>query len=306
MTDDINSTGNNPETQDASESVQAQASAPEAFSEPKESLASDLDDAAADSEHADGDWTVPAVETIHTAPPKKKGLTVATAVLAVAIVAVLAVLIFRITGKLGGGTAEPETTAGGTQSAEGGDTREYTIDDYEITGKGNTSSGATNAQGQAQAQEDKTETHVAVAGGTIVVSNVQYIGDSGETTIIYNNVPLPGEATGVNRISDEPTNRFIQIVADKYSVDPDLLVAIYPENYDGSESDDNFVLQFNGTRDSNGKVVRSPDTLEIVYKVDSEKNVVVNKKVGVAGQLVFSMVTELIMPQHPDYFTGVG
>lgn len=114
---------------------------------------------------------------------------------------------------------------------------------------------------------------------------------------------------GDNKLSDHYENEFIKLVSTGYNVDSDLLVAIYSEPDTGN----NFVLQFNGTRDSGGNIVKSPDTLEKVYQIDIDRNVKVatgtqSGNVGVSyaeGIFCFNMVKTLVMEQYPDYFTGL-
>lgn len=114
---------------------------------------------------------------------------------------------------------------------------------------------------------------------------------------------------GDNILSDHYENEFIKLVSANYNVDSDLLVAIYSEPDTGN----NFVLQFNGTRDSDGNIVKSPDTLEKVYQIDIDRNVKIatgtqTGNVGVSyaeGIFCFNMVKSLVMEQYPDYFTGL-
>lgn len=114
---------------------------------------------------------------------------------------------------------------------------------------------------------------------------------------------------GDNILSDHYENEFIKLISTNYNVDSDLLVAIYSEPDTGN----NFVLQFNGTRDSGGNIVKSPDTLEKVYQIDIDRNVKVatgtqSGNVGVSyaeGIFCFNMVKTLVMEQYPDYFTGL-
>ncbi len=114
---------------------------------------------------------------------------------------------------------------------------------------------------------------------------------------------------GDNILSDHYENEFIKLISTNYNVDSDLLVAIYSEPDTGN----NFVLQFNGTRDSGGNIVKSPDTLEKVYQIDIDRNVKVatgtqSGNVGVSyaeGIFCFNMVKSLVMEQYPDYFTGL-
>ena len=119
----------------------------------------------------------------------------------------------------------------------------------------------------------------------------------------------PLTKTGDNILSDNPDNEFIKIIVEKYGVDPKNLVAIYAVPDKGN----NFVLEFNGKTDSNGSVIKSPDTLKRVHQIDKDRNVktatgTITGNVSVSyaeGKLVFYLVTNVIMPQYPDYFTGV-
>ncbi len=114
---------------------------------------------------------------------------------------------------------------------------------------------------------------------------------------------------GENRLSDHHNNKYIKLVAEKYNVDTEMLVAVYSEPDTGN----NFVLEFNGKRDEDGNVIKSPDTLSKVYQIDKNKNISIatgktTGNVGVSyaeGTLCFNMIKTIVMPQYPDYFTGV-
>lgn len=135
--------------------------------------------------------------------------------------------------------------------------------------------------------------------------------DGGDTTAVQQTIEglPPLEKTGDNILSDSADNEFIKLVSEKYGIDPKNLVAIYAIPDKGN----NFVLEFDGSTDSNGNVIKSPDTLKRVHQVDEERNIVtatgtVTGNIGVSyaeGKFVFYIVTNLIMPQYPDYFTGV-
>lgn len=115
---------------------------------------------------------------------------------------------------------------------------------------------------------------------------------------------------GENRLSDHYDNQYIKLVAGEYDVDTDLLVAIYSVPDTGT----NFVLEFDGTKDSAGNYVKSPDTLKKVYQIDLERNISVATSNGVGnvgvsyaeGIFCFNMVKTLVMEQYPDYFTGIN
>lgn len=115
---------------------------------------------------------------------------------------------------------------------------------------------------------------------------------------------------GDNMLSDHHDNQYIKLVAGEYDVDTDLLVAIYSVPDTGN----NFVLEFDGTKDSSGNYVKSPDTLKTVYQIDLERNIKVATSSGVGnvgvsyaeGLFCFNMVKTLVMEQYPDYFTGIS
>ena len=117
------------------------------------------------------------------------------------------------------------------------------------------------------------------------------------------------QKNGDNVLSDSPDNEFISLISSKYKVSPELLVAIYSVPDTGT----NFVLQFKNERDANGNVVKSPDTLEKVYNIGKDRSVKIatGKMMGNVGVsyaeslLCFGIVTESVMCQYPDYFTGV-
>lgn len=114
---------------------------------------------------------------------------------------------------------------------------------------------------------------------------------------------------GENILSDHYNNEFIQLVSKQYGIDTDLLVAIYSEPDTGN----NFVLQFDGSKDSSGNIIKSPDTLEKVYQIDLDRNIKIatgtqTGNVGVSyaeGMFCFNMVKTLVMEQYPNYFTGL-
>lgn len=128
-------------------------------------------------------------------------------------------------------------------------------------------------------------------------------------TVTVEGLP-PLTQTGDNILSDNSDNKYIKIIKDKYNVSPELLVAIYAVPDKGN----NFVLEFDGTRDAKGNLVKSPDTLKRVHQVDANGNIKtatgkISGNIGVKyseGLIVFYMVTNIVMPQYPDYFTGVS
>lgn len=116
--------------------------------------------------------------------------------------------------------------------------------------------------------------------------------------------------TGDNQISDSPSNEFIKLIVDERGVDAERLVAIYAIPDLGN----NFVLEFDNKRDDNGNVIRSPKTLKRIYHINKERNITVatGKPTGNEGVdygtslMTYYLVTDVVMPEFPDYFTDVG
>lgn len=146
---------------------------------------------------------------------------------------------------------------------------------------------------------------VDVEAGDVVTNSVTKPSEEYDPIAEYEKLTKNGD----NQLSDHHNNKFIKLVSEKYNVDTELLVAIYSEPDTGN----NFVLEFNGKRDEDGNIVKSPDTLIKVYSIDKNKNICVatgkttgNEGISYAeGTLCFNMIKKIVMPQYPDYFTGV-
>lgn len=116
--------------------------------------------------------------------------------------------------------------------------------------------------------------------------------------------------TGDNQISDSPNNEFIELVVTQKGADAERLVAIYAVPDLGN----NFVLEFDNKRDDNGNIIRSPKTLKKIYHISKERNITVatGKPTGNEGVdygtslMTYYLVTDVVMPEFPDYFTDVG
>ena len=190
---------------------------------------------------------------------------------------------------------------------------------YVITSQINTPAEETTANGlDILLNDDSTGNGSSNGGGNEVVITA----NAGNNNIVSdkndNKKPTKNEVieyyehlskNGDNILSDHYNNEFIKLVSNEYGVDTDLLVAVYSVPDTGN----NFVLQFDGTKDSSGNIVKSPDTLKKVYQIDLERNIKVatgtkQGNVGVSyaeGMLCFNMVKKLVMEQYPSYFTGL-
>ena len=76
------------------------------------------------------------------------------------------------------------------------------------------------------------------------------------------------EKTGEMEFSDSADNRYIASVSQKYGVPSERLAALYtvPEN------DSNIVLEFDGTTNEDGSLIRNKSTLVAIYSIDKELN----------------------------------
>ena len=116
--------------------------------------------------------------------------------------------------------------------------------------------------------------------------------------------------TGDNQISDSPDNEFIKLVVNEKGADAEKLVAIYAVPDLGN----NFVLEFDNKRDDNGEIIRSPKTLKRIYHINKERNITVatGKPTGNEGVdygtslMTYYLVTDVVMPEFPDYFVDAG
>ena len=116
--------------------------------------------------------------------------------------------------------------------------------------------------------------------------------------------------TGDNQISDSPDNEFIKLVVNEKGANSERLVAIYAVPDLGN----NFVLEFDNKRDSDGNIIRSPKTLKRIYHINKERSITVatGKPTGNEGVdygtslMTYYLVTDVVMPEFPDYFSDVG
>ena len=116
--------------------------------------------------------------------------------------------------------------------------------------------------------------------------------------------------TGENQISASHDNEFIKLIVEEKGANAERLVAIYAVPDLGN----NFVLEFDNKRDDNGKIIRSPKTLKKIYHINKERNITVatGKPTGNEGVdygtslMTYYLITDVVMPEYPDYFTDVG
>lgn len=71
---------------------------------------------------------------------------------------------------------------------------------------------------------------------------------------------------GDSQLDFDTDNKFVDAVVAKYGIDREGLITAY--SVKGRDS--NYVWQFNGSRDENGKLIRNADTLKYVYYVNAD------------------------------------
>lgn len=115
------------------------------------------------------------------------------------------------------------------------------------------------------------------------------------------------EKTGEMAFSDDANNKYIKAVVNKYGVNAENLVALYtvPDN------NGNIVLEFDGSRDNNGKLIRTKDTLISIYSVDknlnskrASENSSLNEYSYGEMKVMFISTTKYIMPEFEAELNG--
>ncbi len=115
------------------------------------------------------------------------------------------------------------------------------------------------------------------------------------------------EKTGEMAFSDSADNKYIKAIVNKYGADAKNLVALYtvPDN------DGNIVLEFDGTTDNNGKLIRNKDTLISIYSIDknlnskrASENLSLNEYSYGEMKVMFISTTKYIMPEFEAELNG--
>ncbi len=235
----------------------------------------------------------------HKSNKKGMGVVIALAVAILLGVVVLTIAVVSIIKDSNGGIKSEDTTL-------------YTLAGVENTTKENTGNNIFDLDDTQESEEITEDNEHNSNNGFLDVDagdNVTQATTKKENS--YNPIEEYEKLSknGENQLSDHHNNKYIKLVSEKFNVDTEILVAIYSEPDTGN----NFVLEFNGKRDEDGNVIKSPDTLSKVYQIDKNKNISVatGKTTGNVGvsyaeaTLCFNMIKSIVMPQYPDYFTGV-
>ena len=100
--------------------------------------------------------------------------------------------------------------------------------------------------------------------------------------------------------SDNPNNKFIVAVSDKYGSKKENLVAIVKIN---AEFPSATVLEFSGKKDANGELLMTYEELKYVYEINEEKNTIVKaSKNGLDNDGVNFVEAKILITLTKEYF----
>ena len=106
--------------------------------------------------------------------------------------------------------------------------------------------------------------------------------------------------------TDNPENKYITAIADKYGSKKENLIALVKVN---AEFPSVYVLEFSGKRDSNGELLMTYDELKCVYEINESKNTIVKaSKNGlnndgvnfVEAKILITLTKEYFIPELPN------
>ena len=106
--------------------------------------------------------------------------------------------------------------------------------------------------------------------------------------------------------TDNPENKYIIAIADKYGSKKENLIALVKVN---AEFPSVYVLEFSGKRDSNGELLMTYDEFKYVYEINESKNTIVKaSKNGfdndgvnfVEAKILVTLTKEYFIPELPN------
>ncbi|MGN0520687.1 MAG: hypothetical protein ACI4LB_08095 [Candidatus Fimenecus sp.] len=156
---------------------------------------------------------------------------------------------------------------------------------------------------QTTVQSDVTSTPDITAGQTETTTTAP------TSTALETSVPFSmPEKKGEMAFTDDPNDKFIQAIVQKYGSDPARLACIYAV----PEADNNHVFEFNGKTDANGKLIRNEDTLKYVYTLNADCSTITraagftgNDGLSAAqGYAIFEVTKKLVLPEFEEELNG--
>ncbi len=100
--------------------------------------------------------------------------------------------------------------------------------------------------------------------------------------------------------TDNPENKYIIAIADKYGSKKENLIALVKVN---AEFPSVYVLEFSGKKDSNGELLMTYDEFKYVYEINESKNTIVKaSKNGLDNDGVNFVEAKILVTLTKEYF----
>lgn len=100
--------------------------------------------------------------------------------------------------------------------------------------------------------------------------------------------------------TDNPENKYIVAVSDKYGLKKENLVALVKVN---AEFPSVYILEFSGKKDANGELVMTYDELRYMYEINESKNTIVKaSKNGLDNDGVNFIEAKILITLAKEYF----
>lgn len=147
-------------------------------------------------------------------------------------------------------------------------------------------------------------TEPSTEGAAVVTPSQDAVSTTAPAVTPETTAPVADEPTTTavkTYYTDNPNNKYIVTIADKYGVDKGCLVAFVRAN---SDTPGATVLQFKGNKDSAGNLITTSEDLLYVYDVQDNGTILKTNRDGtdvegmpsLAGKAAFSLVEKYIMP----------
>lgn len=157
---------------------------------------------------------------------------------------------------------------------------------------GGVSGGNTSSGGNAQGGNSNSG-----GNGSPSIPNNPFISDDDMSKLEQSNAKV--------YFSDNPNNKYIAKIVNKYGVDANNLIALVKVN---AQFPSGMVLEFSGKRDANGELVMTYNELIYVYNIDDSTNKITRagKSGGNEGisamesKITFALMKEYFIPQLPN------
>ena len=160
---------------------------------------------------------------------------------------------------------------------------------------------------QTQQNEHPVQTGQTTQNENTSVTEVETENEAEEPSSNEESTTSKYTRTGESVFTDDKNNKYLSAVAKKYNLDADTLVAIYTI----PDANGNIVLEFDGSKDENGKPVRNEKTLVAIYSIDKEFNSKrasedssLNEYSDIEMKTMFFTVNKYLIPKFENELNG--